>query len=279
MEKSVKLKADINSYIFKIQRYSIHDGPGIRTTLFFQGCPLSCWWCHNPESQAPVTKSPGRAVFSTDQIPVATDQVPISQGQIRDLVETLVREIKKDNIFYDESGGGVTFSGGEPLGNPELLIPLMDACQQEEIHICLDTSGYAPFPVLKNAATRADLVLYDIKIMDNLAHQSFTGKPVNLILENLKKLSRLKINLKLRFPLIPTLTDTEENIGSIIDFLVKETIYRDIHILPFHNTGEGKYEMLKRENQCKYLHPPTDDQVENIRQIFAASGFQTTIGG
>ena len=269
----MKPRADINSYIFKIQRYSIHDGPGIRTTLFFQGCPLSCWWCHNPESQAPVRQASQNSPANSPNL------LPATTGQIKDLVETLVREIKKDNIFYDESGGGVTFSGGEPLGSPELLIPLMDACQQEAIHTCLDTSGFAPFPVLEAAVTRADLVLYDIKIMDDLAHQTCTGKPVGLILENLKKLSSLKINLKLRFPLVPTLTDTQENIARIIDFLVKETIYRDIHILPFHNTGEGKYEILKMENQCKHLYPPTDDQVENIRQIFAASGFQTTIGG
>jgi len=270
----VKPRADITPHIFKIQRYSIHDGPGIRTTLFFQGCPLSCSWCHNPESQAAPVR-----IGSQNRDVTAPGQVPISPVQVKDLVEILVREIKKDLIFFDESNGGVTFSGGEPLSNPRLLLPLMDACRQEHIHICLDTSGFAPFTVLKEAATRADLVLYDIKVMDNLAHRALTGKPVDLILENLKKLSDLKINLKLRFPLVPTLTDTQENIGRIIDFLVKETIYRDIHILPFHNTVDGKYRMLKMENHCKHLHPPTDDQVENIQQIFVASGFQTTIGG
>jgi pyruvate formate lyase activating enzyme len=267
---------DIAPYIFKIQRYSIHDGPGIRTTLFFQGCPLSCSWCHNPESQAPwrpSSQAPGLAPSQT------STQVLISPDKIKDLVKTLVWEIKKDNIFFDESNGGVTFSGGEPLSCPELLMPLLDACGRQEIHTCLDTSGFAPFEVLKAAATRADLVLYDIKILDEKAHLNHTGKPVGMILDNLKKLSHLKINLKLRFPLIPTMTDTDENIYRIIEFLIKETRYRDIHILPFHNTGEGKYEILKMENQLKHLSPPTAEHVEIVRQIFVSSGFHAIIGG
>ncbi len=261
---------DITPYIFKIQRFSIHDGPGIRTTLFFQGCPLTCRWCHNPESQA-MGLAPGKSSGkSSGKFPGT------SPGQ---LVEILVKEIEKDRIFYDDSGGGVTFSGGEPLACPELLLPLIEACRDREIHTCLDTSGFAPFEILKAAAAKADLVLFDIKIIKDRDHLAFTGKPVSRILENLKALSTLKVNLKLRFPLIPNMTDRRENIGQIIDFLTRETRYRDIHILPFHTIAEGKYEMLKMKNELKHISPPTREHVDKVRQTFESAGFKTTIGG
>jgi len=251
--------ANITPSIFKIQRYSIHDGPGIRTTLFFQGCPLSCQWCHNPESQA-------------------MGVVPEVKN-IRELVKSLVREIERDRIFYDESGGGVTFSGGEPLAQPKLLLPLLSACREQEIHTCLDTCGFATFDILKAAATAADLVLFDIKIMADQDHQTFTGKPVGQILENLKKLAHFRVPLKLRFPLIPTRTDTRDNIHQIIEFLTSQTHYRDIHILPFHTSGDGKYERLKMKNKLKHICPPTDERVEEVRQMFEVKGFNATIGG
>lgn len=249
--------ADFTPYIYKIQRYALHDGPGIRTTLFFQGCPLSCWWCHNPESQAM-----GPAFIPEKEI-----------------VAALVREIEKDRIFYDESNGGVTFSGGEPLSRPELLIPLADACREKGIHICLDTSGFAPFELLKAAAARVDQVLYDIKILDDQDHQKFTGKPVGPILDNLKKLSALRVTVKLRFPLIPSITDTDENVAGMIGFLTRETQYREIHILPFHATGAGKYERLNLENNLKNINPPPLARVEEVCQAFETGGFKTIIGG
>jgi len=264
---------DIIPHIFKIQRYCLHDGPGIRTTLFFQGCPLSCAWCHNPESQpmgAPRVKN------MEDRVIQAGLGAENSPGE---LVETLVREIEKDVIFYDESGGGVTFSGGEPLSRPALLLALVAACKDRGIHTCLDTSGFAPFDILEAAATTVDLVLFDIKIMADKDHLAHTGKPVGLVLENLKKLSSLKVNLKLRFPLIPTMTDTVENMDQIMGFLTQETRFRQIHILPFHATGQAKYERLKRNYELKQITPPTDEQVEKVRLKFEAGGFKTMIGG
>lgn len=249
--------AEFTPYIYKIQRYAIHDGPGIRTTLFFQGCPLSCWWCHNPESQA----------MGPSCIPE------------KEIVAALVQEIEKDRIFYDESNGGVTFSGGEPLSRPELLIRLVAACRGQGIHTCLDTSGFALFELLKAVATKVDLVLYDIKILDDQDHRKFTGKSVKPILDNLKKLSALRVNLRLRFPLIPSMTDTDENINRIIEFLTRETRYREIHILPFHATGAGKYARLNLENNLKNINPPPLARVEEVCQAFEADGFRTTIGG
>ncbi len=249
---------DYSPHIFRIQRYSIHDGPGIRTTLFFQGCPLRCHWCHNPESQP---------------MPEPADEPRVS------LTENLVREIEKDLIYFDESGGGVTFSGGEPLCQPELLMALLTACREREIHTCLDTSGFAPFQVLEPAARAADLVLYDIKIYDEKRHQDMINGSSPLILGNLEKLSELKMPVKLRFPLIPSMTDSSKNIKGLIDFLIHRTSFRDIHILPYHNTGAGKYEHLNRDNPMGNISPPEFEQIEAVAGLFDQNGFNTSIGG
>lgn len=251
---------DYTPHIFRIQRYSIHDGPGIRTTLFFQGCPLACGWCHNPESQAQSGVGSG------------------PDGLAADLTTNLIKEIEKDLIFYDESGGA-TFSGGEPLTQPGLLMELLTACREREIHTCLDTSGHAPLEILTSAARLADLILYDIKAVDGELHQKITGKPSGLILENLKHLSDQELPVILRFPLIPTMTDTKENIHQIIEFLVQETRFRQIHILPFHNTGAGKYEALDMTNSLKEINPPSKDRVEAVARQFVQSGFDTHMGG
>jgi len=250
---------DENQAIFKIQRYSIHDGPGIRTTLFFQGCPLSCRWCHNPESQANPLK--------------------IEPKNIDSLAVDLMEEIEKDLIFYDESGGGVTFSGGEPLYQPELLFRLLDLCREKEIHTCLDTSGYVDAEILLKASEKVDLILYDIKLFDDTVHTEYTGNSVCPVLDNLKQLSKQKINISLRFPLIPQMTDTDENIGGIIAFLKKETIYRDIHILPFHKAGEPKYTALNRINYLQGTQPPSKKEIKRVKEQFESRGFNVMIGG
>jgi pyruvate formate lyase activating enzyme len=249
-----------SSHIFKIQRYSIHDGPGIRTTLFFQGCPLSCHWCHNPESQVMHPKV-------------------LKKKDLDNIAASLMSKIEKDLIFFDDSGGGVTFSGGEPLCQSALLFRLLDLCRKKEIHTCVDTSGYADSKIVLETAEKADLIFYDIKLADNAMHKRFTGKEVSLVLNNLKQLSKLNANIKLRFPLIPQMTDIDENIGEIIAFLKKNTIYRDIHILPFHRAGEGKYEKLNMKNYMKDIHPPSDDRVAMVKEQFTSKGFQVTIGG
>lgn len=256
--------------VFRIQRYCIHDGPGIRTTLFFQGCPLSCAWCHNPESQGVKSGGPGKGIEPGE---IESDFQPSFEPA------RLVREIEKDLIFFDGSGGGVTFSGGEPLSQPELLMYLLKACKEREIHTCLDTSGFAPFGVLAPAAQLSDLILYDIKIVDAACHQKYAGEPSGLVLENLERLSDTKTDLVLRFPLIPSMTDSEQNIQDIIDFLVKRTRFRKVHILPFHNTGQGKYQRLNMNNRLKKVIPPSADKVHAVRKRFEESGFKTFVGG
>lgn len=156
---------------------------------------------------------------------------------------------------------------------------LLTACREREIHTCLDTAGFAPFKVLEPAARAADLVLYDIKIVEEADHERLTGRSSNLMLDNLKQLARLNIPLKLRFPLIPTMTDSRNNIEGIIDFLIQNTAYRDIHILPFHNTGEGKYQQLNMKDRTTHINPPDPADVEAVAQTFASRGFTTSIGG
>lgn len=248
-----------NHTIFKIQRYSIHDGPGIRTTLFFQGCPLSCRWCHNPESQA--------------------KPLEIDAKEMDRVAAGLMEEIEKDLIFYDDSGGGVTFSGGEPLCQPKLLFKLLDLCREKEIHTCLDTSGYADIKIILKAAEKADLILYDIKLFDEKAHRKYTGKSGVLVLDNLKQLSKQKANIRLRFPLIPQMTDMDENVGRIIAFLKRDTIYRDIHILPFHKAGEAKYKVLNIKNYLQDIQVPSKERVLKVKEQFESKGFSVTIGG
>jgi len=248
-----------NSYIFKIQKCSIHDGPGIRTTLFFQGCPLSCRWCHNPESQ--------------------TMPLNVNAGDMDTLAVSLMEEIEKDLIFYDDSGGGVSFSGGEPLCQPGLLSKLLDLCREKEIHTCLDTSGYGDVKTLLKAAEKVDLILYDIKLIHEKAHKKYTGKTNLPVLDNLKQLSKQRTNVRLRFPLIPQMTDTDENIAGIIAFLKENTIYRDIHILPFHKTGEGKYTSLNIKNYLKDIQVPSKERVLKVKEQFDSRGFSVTVGG
>jgi len=248
-----------NPYVFKIQRYSIHDGPGIRTTIFFRGCPLSCYWCHNPESQ--------------------TKPLEISMEEMDKVADVLIEEIEKDLIFYDDSGGGVTFSGGEPLCQPLLLFRLLELCRKKEIHTCVDTSGYGEAKMLLKAAEKADLVFYDIKLIDEKAHKKYTGQSVAPVLDNLRQLSKQKSDVRLRFPLIPQMTDTDENIEGMMAFLKENIIYRDIHILPFHRAGEGKYNSLNMENYMKDIQPPSKEKVEKIKDQFESNGFNVTIGG
>jgi len=245
--------------IFKIQKYSIHDGPGIRTTVFFQGCPLSCRWCHNPESQ----RVPGK----------------ISPQDMDILVAGIMGEIEKDMIFYEDSGGGVTFSGGEPLSQPQLLFRLLDQCREKEIHTCLDTSGYAEASLLLQAREKTDLILYDIKLIDPAAHEALTGKPVLPVLNNLKELSAHKAAVSIRFPLIPNMTDTKENIEGVILFLLNHTVFRGIHILPFHKAGEGKYTALNIKNHMKDIMAPSSERVARVKEQFESNGFNVTIGG
>jgi pyruvate formate lyase activating enzyme len=195
------------------------------------------------------------------------------------LAALLMQEIEKDLIFYEDSGGGVTFSGGEPLSRPDLLFRLLDLCRAREIHTCVDTSGYADADIVLTAARKAGMILYDLKLIDEVEHKKFTGKSVALVLNNLKQLSEQKAEVRLRFPLIPGITDTRNNINGIISFVTENIMYRKIHILPFHRAGYGKYEALNLTNHMKNIEPPSKDRVAKVKEQFESKGFSVSIGG
>ncbi len=263
--------------VFDIKKYSIHDGPGIRTTVFFKGCPLRCWWCHNPESQDPEPQESigtGRKREFTTQCGDGKELIGKKVS-----IEEIAQEILKDRIFYDQSGGGLTISGGEPLMQPEFLISILSWCKGEDIHTAVDTSGYASPQVLKKVSSYTDLFLYDIKLIDRQKHMLYTGVDVEPILNNLKMLDREKKEIIIRFPVIPQITDTRENITDIIKFIKNLNNIRKISLLPFNHLGDEKYRRLKMKNKMKQVPVPSDEKINEIKENFEAEGYSVKIGG
>ncbi|MCF8345021.1 MAG: glycyl-radical enzyme activating protein [Bacteroidales bacterium] len=246
----------INSVIAQIsniQRFSIHDGPGIRTTVFLQGCPLSCWWCHNPECIA----------FET------------SQGREFEPNE-LIKEIMKDKVFFEESGGGVTFSGGEPLAQAEFLLDILKKCKEKQIHTVVDTSGYAGKNIMDSVASLSDLILFDLKLVDDEKHMQYTGVSNKMILDNLIYLDKNNARLILRFPLIPGITDTDDNLHDVIDLILSLQNKPPLEILPYHRIAEGKYDRLKLDFKLKGVKQ-TEKEVKAAKQKFMDNGIHVLI--
>jgi len=237
--------------VFNIQRFALHDGPGIRTTVFLKGCPLRCKWCHNPEGL-----NPG---------------ISAGVGETK-TAEQVLREIEKETIFYDESGGGVTFSGGEPLMQPEFLGALMDGCREKDIHITLDTTGCVSPRVFASLADKADLFLYDLKIIDDAGHKKFTGASNKFALKNLETLSKKGKRVIIRFPMIPGITDTTENVTAVAAFASSLKGIRDIDVLPYHEIAQHKYRRLKMENKMEGVTPPPPERTKEVENIFESYG-------
>lgn len=253
----------MKSLIFDIKRYAIHDGPGIRTTIFFKGCPLNCLWCHNPESQDV------KSVITLKKCQL--DGVEISDkdiiGKIYS-VDELMREIEKDLLFFDESGGGVTFSGGEPLMQYEFLTEILKLCKEKEIHTTLDTTGFTSKKIIQEVAKYTDLFLFDLKHLDDNEHIKYTGVSNKTILRNLDFLLSKNANIIVRFPLIPGINDTESNIANMQNFMCERLMIKAIEVLPCHNLANHKYEKIKMKNQLKHLKEPTNEYVEQIKNKF-----------
>lgn len=242
---------------FDIKRFAIHDGPGIRSTVFFTGCPLRCAWCHNPEAF------------------VLTE--PTEDGPREWTVDELVRELERDLPYYDRSGGGVTLSGGEPLGQPEFVLELLEKCRRRELHTALDTSGCAEPELLEQAARTCDLVLYDLKAIDDDVHREWTGASNVLTLENLMVLNGLEVETWIRVPLVPGVNDDPDEIEAMIDFL-KDTRFRRVSVLPYHRIANGKYERLGLPNRLEDVEPPGDEEMNQVKERFIDAGFETTVG-
>ncbi len=260
--------------IFSFKRFSVHDGPGIRQTVFFKGCPLTCWWCHNPESQDIKSE---KAVRKNILDGIAYKQEE-SIGKLMSVPEVM-QEISKDQIFYDESGGGVTFSGGEPLMQHQFLDELLTACQKAGIHTAVDTTGYASKKVFQKIAEKTNLFLYDLKHLDDKAHKKYTGVSNKPILENLKFLNDAGKNVIIRFPVIPGINDTENNIATTKDFLRPLKNLREIALLPYHNIANHKYDKIKMDNKMEGVKPLQKSDVYGLKREFENEGFKVTIGG
>jgi len=252
--------------IFDIRHYTIHDGPGIRTTVFFKGCPLRCCWCHNPESQEGVVEEV--SLERKLEGKVFKSKVAVGSWQS---VEEVMSEIEKDVIFYQESGGGVTFSGGEPLMQSEFLSELLASCRDKGIHTAVDTSGYAEPAAVQRVMDLADLWLFDLKLLDDNDHVVYTGVSNELVLKNLKTLARSGKDIVVRFPVVPGMTDKEENLNTVAQ-MMKELELNRISLLPYHAIAKDKYKRLGREYLMEGVSEPSLERIRELKRIFEEQG-------
>jgi len=260
--------------IFDIKHYAIHDGPGIRQTVFMKGCPLGCWWCHNPESRS-------REPFSyqkTEKMDGRELQVTETIGKEYSVAE-LMQIIEKDRIFFEESGGGVTFSGGEPLLQFDFLLETLQQCKKHDIHTAVDTTGHVSRERMARAARYTDLFLYDLKHMDDELHRKYTGVGNKLILENLQRLDAMGKEVWVRYPLIPGFNDDESNLLNMLAFLQKLKRQPKLSILPYHKIGSHKYHRFGLEYKMNGVEEPEKEHVDEVVSMFSGAGYKITVGG
>jgi pyruvate formate lyase activating enzyme len=301
---------ELQGLIFDIRKFSLHDGPGIRTTVFFKGCPLSCWWCHNPESQSAgrevmlwearcvrcgecakacpieaIDAEEGRFVTDREVCIVCQQCMDACASEARALVgekftvDQVMEQIERDVAFFEESGGGVTFSGGEPMVQRSFLRELLMACKAKEIHTAVDTSGYTPWEALHSIMPYTDLFLYDIKLFEDSRHRHYTGVPNGLILHNLQALANHGARIWVRVPVIPGINDDAENLEAIAQFVSGLPAVERIDLLPYHGSAAGKYARLGKEYLMPETSTPTADRMTEISGLMEKYRLQVTIGG
>jgi pyruvate formate lyase activating enzyme len=265
----------MKALIFDIKHFAIHDGPGIRTTVFFKGCPLSCPWCHNPESRSENVEyyehidKVGSKSFTTEK----------SIGKYYSINE-LMDEVNKDLVFYTESNGGITCSGGEPLAQYDFLGRFLNKCYDQGIHTALDTSGYADMEVFRKIAPVVNLFLFDIKHMENEIHKRYTGVDIDVILKNFDWLIDSGYETIARIPIIPNINADLKNIERLIDYLENRKCdnFNEVHLLPYHHIGCAKYKKFNI-NGSHGFEEPTDEMMQEYAHLFMESGFKIKIGG
>lgn len=299
--------------VTSIQKYSIHDGDGIRTTVFFKGCPLNCVWCHNPETQnydrqvmydkercsgcqSCMRACPNQAIHEVqgkmetdtkkcDRCGTCIDYCMLNLREIAGeeySTDDLLEQVKKDEMFYEESGGGVTLSGGEVMTmNMDYMEELVKKFHKAGISVTIDTCGYAPYENFARILPYVDTFLYDIKTMDSRLHKEYIGVDNGLILENLEKLNEAGARIYIRIPTIKEVNGSEESMQKMIDYLVERRIdAAQVNLLPYHNTGAGKYDKLGEDYGGTKLHAPEKEEMEQFVRLFQKAGFQNTkIGG
>jgi pyruvate formate lyase activating enzyme len=299
-----------SGFVFDIMRFCIHDGPGIRTAVFLKGCPLNCSWCHNPEGKAKgpelsyredrcvhcgdcfelcpngaVKDTGGAFVPDRSACQVCGRCTDTCYAEARQIVghemttREVTEEVLKDRAFFEKSGGGVTFTGGEPILQSDFLESLLHALRNEGIHTAVETTGYCSREVMMRIASSTDLFLYDLKLMDPEQHRSFTGVSNERILENLVALSREGREVIVRMPIIPGINDHEANLSATMEFLTTRTRLRDIHLLPFHKIGGDKSLRLGRESSMPDFAGPNTADLNSISAFFQQGGLHVSIGG
>lgn len=255
-------------YIFNIQKFSVHDGPGVRTTLFFKGCPLRCRWCHNPESQS---YEPECMETKDGKLESVGRQYPIPE---------LVRRIMADQIFYDRSGGGVTFSGGEAMTQDiDYIAELCARLKQRGISVFIDTCGVAPTENFKRIIPFADGFLYDLKFLDSALHERYTGVPGDLMLKNLRFLSENGCVIHLRLLLLKGINDDGGTMRETIAWLAENAVrVQRVHLLSYHDFGRDKYARLGRECTQNY-EAPDKNAVAGLESLLRDAGYRVKAGG
>ena len=313
----------LSGRVFDIQRFTVNDGPGIRTEIFLKGCPLSCLWCHSPESQAfapelawyefrciglhacgqclsacpSAALAPGPTVYSeTEQTDLQVVRIlrehcdgcgrcvaacparALAMAGVDRTVAELMTIIVRDQAYYQKSGGGVTLSGGEPMGQHRFSAALLGACRERGLHPCLDTTGHAPWSHYELVLPHVDLVLLDIKHMDPERSCRIVGVPNALILENARRMASAGVALQIRIPIIPGYNDAKENLCRTAEFCCDLGVaVRQVQILPYHRLGMAKYERLQRPYPLPDVLPPTDAHMEKYKQLIASYGLEVIV--
>jgi len=261
--------------IFDIKRFAVHDGPGIRTTVFLKGCPLRCWWCHNPESQAcePVTVEVDRKL---DGKSIRVNKTYGEQMEVGSLMEVLLR----DRHFYEESDGGVTFSGGEPMMQADALEELLRLCREQGLHTTVDTSGFAPREQFERILGDTGLFLYDLKNMDPELHRRYTGVDNSLILDNADFLLERGAEIIFRIPVVPGVNTAGEEVERMVAFIEQRRgRLKEVHLLPYHRIAGNKYLRLRMKQQLQDLKEPDQAFMQQLKREFEQTGLEVLIGG
>ena len=301
------------SLITNVQKFSIHDGDGIRTSVFFKGCPLKCEWCHNPETQrfekemqcdkekcvgcgtcakvcpnGAISMENGKPEMKKDACTFCGKCVNFCPLGIREIigreysVKELIKELMKDQMFYEESGGGVTLSGGEVMAmDIDYILAIAKELKRQDVTLTIDTCGYVPYEKFQAILPYVNTFLYDVKVMDPKLHKKYIGVDNQLILDNLIRLAADGARIYIRIPTIKEVNGNEKNMKETIAFLKEHDIHpAQINLLPYHDTGSGKYSKLDMEYKGTDLHAPEKEEMESFVRLFVESGFQNTkIGG